>query len=151
MRDELQIFRNLLKKKGMRHTPERESIIEEILSSTDHFDVDELFIRMKKNTGVSKASIYRTIPLLIEAGLISEVFLEDGHMHYEPVYGRGHHCHLRCKKCRKVIEFSDSRLDEIEADIGQQFDFFPDSHRLEILGLCSSCASEETASLMEIK
>ena len=141
MRDELQIFRDLLKKRGMRNTPERESIIEEILSSADHFDVDELFIRMKNKSGVSKASIYRTIPLLIEAGLISEVFREDGHMHYEPVYGRDRHCHLRCNICRKVFEFTDPRIDEIEEDIERKFEFKPEGHRLEIYGLCSSCSS----------
>ena len=142
MREELQVFRDLLKKRAMRYTPERESIIEEILSSSEHFDVDELFIRMKAKTGISKASIYRTIPLLIEAGLISEVFREDGHMHYEPAYGRDHHCHLRCNRCRKVFEFTDPRIHDIEKDVGKKFNFLPDGHRLEILGLCSSCSSK---------
>ena len=68
---------------------------------------------MKKKSPVSKASIYRTIPLLIETGLIGEVFLENGHMHYELIYGREHHCHLRCSKCNAIVEFTDKRLNQI--------------------------------------
>ncbi|MBW2092980.1 MAG: transcriptional repressor [Deltaproteobacteria bacterium] len=143
MQNEIQIFRKLLKKRGMRNTPEREAIIESIISSPDHFDVDELYLRMKQKTSVSRASIYRTIPLLIEAGLINEVFHEDGHMHYERAYGRDHHCHLRCSNCRKIIEFSDPRLGEIEKEVGQKFNFETQGHRLEVFGLCSDCAAKE--------
>ncbi|MBW1708986.1 MAG: transcriptional repressor [Deltaproteobacteria bacterium] len=141
MKDEIQILRELLKKRGMRNTPEREAIIEAIFSKPDHFDVDELYLRMKEKTGVSKASIYRTIPLLIEAGLIDEVFHEDGHMHYERAYGSEHHCHLRCSKCRKIIEFYDKRISEIEKEVGEKFDFAIEGHRLEVFGLCSDCAT----------
>jgi Fur family transcriptional regulator, ferric uptake regulator len=138
---EIRIFRDFLKKRGLRHTREREAIVREILSSDEHFDVDELYIRMRKKNGQgSKASIYRTIPLLLEAGLITEVFLENGHMHYEHVYGRDHHCHLRCVKCRTIIEFADRRLQEIERDVAQKHGFITEGHKLEIMGLCSTCS-----------
>jgi Fur family ferric uptake transcriptional regulator len=136
---EIKLFHDFLKRRGMRHTREREAIVREILSSDEHFDVDELFIRLKKKSGVSKASIYRTIPLLIEAGLISEVYLENGHMHYEHVYGRDHHCHLRCNHCRTIIEFTDPRLTEIEEDLARKFNFVTDGHKLEITGICPKC------------
>ncbi|MFH1134591.1 MAG: transcriptional repressor [Pseudomonadota bacterium] len=139
MKPEIAIFQEFLKKRGMRQTREREAIIREALSTDDHFDVDELFIRLKKKDGVSKASIYRTIPLMIEAGLLAEVYLENGHMHYEHVFGRDHHCHLRCRQCKKIIEFFDHRLGEIERDISQRFGFTGDEHKMEILGLCSEC------------
>ena len=139
---EIEIFRKFIHKRGLRNTRERESIVKEIFSSADHFDVDELYLRLKKKTGVSKASIYRTIPLLIEANLITEVYLEDGHMHYEQVYGRDHHCHLRCNKCRKIIEFSDPRLPEIEREVAEKIGFVPEGHKLEITGLCPTCAKE---------
>ena len=139
MEPELKHFRQFLKKRGMRHTKERTAIVREILSSQDHFDVDELFIRLKKKSGVSKASIYRTIPLLIEAGLVTEVYLENGHMHYEHVYGRDHHCHLRCNNCRIIIEFSDSRLADIEREVADRHGFVSDGHKLVISGLCPKC------------
>ena len=142
VKQEIGVFRDFLKKRAMRHTKEREAIVREILSSEDHFDVDELFIRLKKKTGVSKASIYRTIPLLIEAGLITEVYLENGHMHYEHVYGRDHHCHLRCNNCKKIVEFADERLEGIERDVATKYGFVCEGHKLEIQGLCSDCAAE---------
>ena len=140
MEPEILIFREFLKKRGLRNTREREAIIREILSTDDHFDVDELFLRLKKKSqGGSKASIYRTIPLLLEAGIITEVYLENGHMHYEQVYGRDHHCHLRCTNCRTIIEFSDSRLKEIEQEVAKKYKFINEGHKMDIMGLCPKC------------
>ena len=140
MEPEIKIFADFIKKRGMRQTKEREAILREVLAAGDHFDVDELFIRLKKKSGVSKASIYRTIPLLLEAGLITEVYLENGHMHYEHVYGRDHHCHLRCDHCRTIIEFADPRLGEIEKEIAARYGFQATGHKMEITGCCPKCS-----------
>jgi len=139
MEPEVAIWREYLKKRGMRKTPEREAIVKEVLSFGEHFDVDSLWLRLKKKSGVSKASIYRTIPLLIDVGLITEVYLENGHMHYEYVYGREHHCHLRCTNCKKTIEFSDDRLTAIEHELGAKHGFVTNGLKVEILGLCPKC------------
>jgi Fur family ferric uptake transcriptional regulator len=139
MEPELGVFQDFLKKRGLRRTREREAILKEVLSMGDHFDVDELYIRLKKKSAVSRASVYRTIPLLIEAGLITEVYLENGHMHYEHVYGRDHHCHLRCNICRRIIEVSDKRIDEVEKDIAERYGFISDGHKLDITGICPEC------------
>lgn len=144
MKSELEIFREFLKRKGMRYTPEREIIIREIFATHEHFDVDSLYISMrKKDARVSKASIYRLIPLLIEAGLIEEVFFDSGQMYYEHIYGHEHHCHLRCIKCRKIQEFSDSRLKDIENDLSERFNYKILRHKLEVMGLCSDCRDEQ--------
>ncbi len=142
MEPEIKIFREFLKRRGLRNTREREIIVRAIFSRYDHFDVDQLYLSLKKKGGVSKPSIYRTIPLLIEAGLITEVFLEDGHMHYEHIYGREHHSHFRCRNCRKIVEFHDPRLDEIERELGARHGFTTEGHKMEIYGLCSSCAAK---------
>ena len=60
-------------------------------------------------------------------------------MHYEHVYGRDHHCHLRCNNCRTIIEFTDPRLMEIEKDLARKFNFVTDGHKLEITGICPKC------------
>ena len=145
MEREIKIFEDFLKKRGLRRTTLRETIVREILSSDEHFDVDELFIRLRKSPalGVSKASIYRTIPLLLDAGLITEVYLENGHMHYEHVCGRGHHCHLRCVNCRAIIEFTDQRLTDIEQEVAKAHSFLSHGHKMEIMGLCPKCRGEQ--------
>lgn len=140
MHKEVERFRSFIKEKGLRNTPEREAIIVEIFAFPDHFDVDELYLRLRKTgSRVSKASIYRNIPLIMECGLIREIWHEDGHMHYEPVYGQSHHCHLRCLQCGKVIEFVEDDLKDIEERVARRHDFEIVDHRLDMLGYCLEC------------
>lgn len=140
MGNEIELFRSFIKGKGLRNTPEREEVIVEIFATQDHFDVDELYLRLR-NTGsrVSKASIYRNIPLIMECGLIKEVWHEDGHMHYEPVYGQNHHCHLRCLQCGKIIEFVENDLKDMEKRLAKKHSFEILDHRLDMVGYCSEC------------
>jgi len=147
MGGEIQMFRSFITSKGLRNTPEREEIIEEIFSNHDHFDVDELYLRLRrKGSKISKASIYRNIPLIMECGLIKDVWLEDGHMHYEHIYGHGHHCHLRCVKCGKVVEFVDESLRDLERRLGEENGFEIIDHRLDITGYCPDCRAEKKVS-----
>ena len=139
--DAIQKFREYVKEKGLRNTPEREIIIDEIFSIHNHFDVDDLFLRLRnKKKRISKASLYRTIPLLIDSGLIKEVYFEDGHLHYEHIYGHKHHCHLRCVNCGRIIEFADDEIRAIQARIGKKYGFAITTHRFELLGYCPLCA-----------
>ena len=142
--DAIQKFREYIKEKGLRNTPERETIIDEIFAIHDHFDVDELFLQLRnKKKRISKASLYRTIPLLIDSGLIKEVYFENGHLHYEHIYGHKHHCHLRCICCGRIIEFADDEIGAIQSRIGKQYDFTVTTHRFELLGYCSLCAQAQ--------
>jgi len=140
MKDEIEVFREFIQKKGLRNTPERETIIEEIFATHDHFDVDELYLRLKnQKKKISKPSIYRLIPYLLESGLIQEAYFEDGHPHYEHVYGHEHHCHLRCLSCGKVIEFQEKALRKVEGKLTKKYDFLVKGHKLEVSGYCPKC------------
>ena len=140
MQNEIQVFRAFIRKKGLRNTPERELIIKEIFSTHDHFDVDELYLRLRrKNKKVSKPSIYRLIPLLLESGLIQEAYFEDGHLHYEHIYGHEHHCHLRCITCGKTIEFSEKSMKRMEKRLADKYGFRVEGHKLEVFGYCQKC------------
>lgn len=140
MPDELEVFRKYIKKRSLRYTPERETIIKEIFAQHDHFDVDTLYLRLRnQGKNVSKASIYRTIPLLLESGLIQEVFYKDGHMHYEHIYGHHHHCHLRCIDCGKIVEFRNESMYQLEKKLAEQYGFDITGHKLDVFGLCPKC------------
>ena len=144
MDDVIGLFRSFISQKGLRNTPEREDIIKVIFGDHNHFDVDDLYLRLRhKNSKVSKASIYRNIPLIMECGLIKEVWHEDGHMHYEHTYGHRHHCHLRCITCGKVVEFVERDLERISERLGSSNDFEIINHRLDITGYCSKCRNEK--------
>ena len=136
----IETFREFVREKKLRNTPEREVIIQEVFANHDHFDADDLFLRLRsKKKRVSKASIYRTIPLLVESGLIKEVFFEGGHLHYEHIYGHKHHCHLRCICCGMILEFVEDEVFEIQNKIGVKNGFEATGHRLEIFGYCPQC------------
>jgi Fur family ferric uptake transcriptional regulator len=140
MKTEIEVFQEFLAQKGMRLTPEREAVLVEVFAEHDHFDIDELFMRLRqKGQRISRASIYRTLPLLVESGLVNEVYFEEGHLHYEHIYGHEHHCHLRCLGCRLIMEFRDDGVEEAEKRIGQANDFETTGHKLEIYGYCSQC------------
>ncbi|MDL2260327.1 transcriptional repressor [Deltaproteobacteria bacterium OttesenSCG-928-K17] len=139
LKQDMESFRAFLKLNGHRVTREREAIAEAVLTNKGHFDVDELFLTLRVKAGVSKASIYRTIPILIESGMLAAVYLEDGHMHYERVYGCEHHSHLRCTACGRIFEFSVPELPELEKAVCGQKNFKSEGHKFEIWGLCSKC------------
>jgi len=140
MKPEADAFREFLESKGMRATPERQAILAEVFAEHEHFDVEELIMRLRrKGQRLSRASVYRTLSLLVESGLVQAVYFEDGHMHYEHVYGHDHHCHLRCLGCRRIIEFRNGLVEETEARLGRMHDFVITGHRLEVFGYCADC------------
>ncbi|HLC16360.1 MAG TPA: Fur family transcriptional regulator [Thermodesulfovibrionia bacterium] len=134
------IFREFLQNNELRYTKEREEILQGILSMQGHFDTEELLIQLRKqNCKASLASIYRTIPLLIQSGLIEEVIKTEKHTRYEVKYGKEHHDHMICQRCGKLIEFYSDKLEQLQNEIAHSYDFMPVSHILEIKGYCFEC------------
>ncbi len=139
----LKDFKKFIKRKGLKYTPEREEILKEILTIEDHFDVDELYLKLKnKGSKISKASIYRTLPLLIEGGYIQEVYKQEGHSHYEVTLNKLPHLHFICIKCNKVKEAIDEKLAELINKYGEELGFKLLTYHLEIFGICPECKEE---------
>jgi Fur family ferric uptake transcriptional regulator len=133
-------FRDFLRSKGLKFTPERRSILREALSLHQHFDVEMLYRRLgRKREKISLATVYRTIPLLVESGMIKEALRRQGHVTYEHVYGHRHHDHLVCVVCGKTIEFFDTKLERRKEEVCKEYRFEPTEHRLTISGVCSDC------------
>ncbi len=105
-----------------------------------HFEAEELAYRLrKKGKRISKASVYRTIPLLLEAGLIKEVIHGEKHHHYERIRDDKEHDHMICLKCGQIVEFQDQSLKQIEAKICEKYEFRPQKVLVEIFGYCKKC------------
>ena len=133
-------FTEFILGKGLKSTRKRKEILEEVLETEGHFDPDELYIRLKqKGSKVSRASVYRTLPLLVESGFIEEVERVDKHAHYEKVSSASHHDHMICIKCGKVIEFFSPTLEMLQDEICQKEKFHKVRHSLEIFGFCEEC------------
>jgi Fur family ferric uptake transcriptional regulator len=141
---ELQIFQEYIRQRGLRRTPEREEILREIFEVHGHFDVDGLYLQLKgKGSKVSKASIYRALPLFIDCGLIREVDFSEGHWHYEHIYGHAHHNHLCCLGCGEIQEFEEPALKLLEEQLAQKYDYLIKGHQLQVRGYCPACRRKD--------
>ncbi|GAB4387846.1 MAG: transcriptional repressor [Thermodesulfovibrionales bacterium] len=144
MKSDKEKFRNFLRDRGLKFTREREAIVDEVLSRKGHFDLEELHMSMKKDgSGVSRASIYRTLPLLLESGVLEEVERTDKHAHYEHTPPREHHDHMLCVSCGKVIEFYSGALERLQDRLCHERQFDGISHTLEIKGYCRRCSGRK--------
>jgi len=135
-----QKFEEFLKLKELKYTSERKLILKAIFLFYKHFDVEELFEKMRKQGNhISRATIYRTIPLLLKSGLITETLRCQDKISYENIFNKKHHDHLLCVKCGKIIEFYNEKIEKLQEEVCRQHNFVPIEHRLGIKGYCEDC------------
>lgn len=137
-------FKEYLESKNLKFTPERQAILSRVFANPKHFEADELLVDLRLNKlRISKATIYRTLSLLVKSGLLREVIFGERHAHYEQVYGNEHHDHLVCNDCGKIIEFIEYRIEKLQDEVCRKNKFEPESHRLQIQGLCEDCTKKD--------
>jgi Fur family ferric uptake transcriptional regulator len=133
-------FRRYLAGQKLKMTAERRLVLVEALGSREHFGAEDLHLRfLRKRIPMSRATIYRALEHLVESGLLRRVYLDRKKASYEPVHGRGHHEHMICLSCGKVIEFLDDALEQRQDKICHDLKFKPLRHSLRIVGLCRKC------------
>ncbi|MCG9879559.1 MAG: transcriptional repressor [Bacteroidia bacterium] len=128
-------FVEYLEKHQQRKTPERFAILDEIYSNKEHFDVETLFEHMKnRNYRVSRATVYNTLDLLLDCGLVIKHQFGKNISRYERSYGFRQHDHLICNHCNEVLEFCDPRLQQIKNTMGELMQFSITNHSLYLFG-----------------
>jgi Fur family ferric uptake transcriptional regulator len=134
------IFSAHLEKHGLRKTPERFAILEEIYSRNDHFDAETLYNElMSQKYRVSRATVYNTLELLLSCDLVSRHQFGKNQAQYEKSYGYKQHDHIICVDCRKVVEFCDPRIQQIQTMMGELLNFSITHHSLQMYGVCGNC------------
>lgn len=137
------IFHNHLRRVGLKHTEQRDVILRAFLDTRDHLSTDELFrLVRKKDERIGFTTVYRTLKLLAECGLASEVAFNDGIARYEHQYNRRNHHHMVCTECGSSVEFFSSDIERIEREIGRKHEYLTTRHTFQIYGLCDACQSK---------
>ena len=132
-----EIFRNFLKSGKNRITPERFEVLEAALDHEGHFGADDLYILMKNaKSTVSRATVYKTVELLVQCDLLSKRHFGENTTRYESSFKKQVHDHLICMNCGRIVEFSNEQLSELPGKISieQGFDF--ESYSFNIFGRC---------------
>lgn len=132
-----------LKLKGYKLTPQRRAIVNIIIQNEgSHLTAEELYDLVKKECPeIGLATVYRTIQLLEDIGIVFKINLDDGCNRYELVDEdeiHQHH-HLICRKCGKVIQVEEDLLDTIEKNVEKEYKFKIENHSLKFIGLCNEC------------
>lgn len=131
-------FRKHLKDGGYRITPERFEILDAIIAYEGHFVADELFIEMKKkNSEISRATVYNTLELLTQCSLLSKRNFGENKTRYEANLGRTSHDHLICTDCGAIMEFSTPKVKKLIEEITSELGFQPTGYSFNIFGKCN--------------
>ena len=140
------LMKHLKSSGNLRSTSSRIAVLNAVLQSQGHFDAESLYYRMiSGGTKISKATVYNTLDLLQECGLVSKYRFTEHSSRYEKAFGRPHHHHLICTECGKVIDYRDFVQEELELvkkteeTLAKKYGFLIKDHNIEFLGLCEKC------------
>ena len=135
-------WRAYLDDNGLNTTQQRELIIEQFLRCRDHVSIEDLLARVKKrNPKIGYATVYRTLKLLVDAGLAAHRQFGEGQARFE--LAGSHHDHLICTECGHIVEFEDEAIEDLQDAIARRFGFQLQKHRHELYGVCGKCQSPE--------
>jgi Fur family ferric uptake transcriptional regulator len=124
--------------KKLRMTAQRQAIINSVFNTEEHFTAEQLLAwARERDKSVSRATVYRTLPLLTESGLVREMDFGKKCMLYDPNYAEHpNHNHIICSDCERIVEFESAKIDKLESEISQRLGFSIRSQRLQITGDC---------------
>jgi Fur family ferric uptake transcriptional regulator len=132
----------ILRKNGYKLTPQRHAVLRAIADTNDHLTALELYARVNERCpSIGKVTVYRLLEILSRLNLVCEVHGDGICKNYLMRRPTGHHHHLICSGCNKVIDFTDCDLTDLERRLAGENDFVIQGHLLEFHGLCHECKS----------
>lgn len=135
------LFEGFLRRQGLNVTQPRRAVVEAVFALPAHFEAADLWGALR-GTVSSAATVYRTLELLEQAGLVRRVSFGEAHAHYEHVLGREDHGHLVCQGCGRVVEFADPGLKKVVTQAAERYGFSLSETVVQGYGLCPTCRAQ---------
>jgi Fur family transcriptional regulator, ferric uptake regulator len=144
----LERFRRYLREHHQPITRQRDHVARVVFLSHDHLSVEGIRRELRQQGArVGLATVYRTLDLLVESGLVRAHEFGEGFKRYEPMTSQEHHEHLICERCGRVLEFAHERLERMLPVLADEQGFQHRRHRVEIYGVCRTCRQQELGPL----
>ena len=136
----LENYKIFLRKKDLKITSQRLAVLEEIIKDKGHRESEEIYLAIKRGkTYVSRATVYRTLDILVQYKFVRKLNFGDGRARYESKIDSIHHDHLICDICGKIIEFMDIDIENLQEKIAKKFQFSLKRHTHQLFGICKEC------------
>ena len=136
-------FEDYLKSCGLRLTQKRLDVLNQVFDYPGHFQTEDLLVQMRRNGYlVSRPTIYRTLPLLVRNGLLTEFIDAQKNTRYESIHSLREHAHLICLRCSQIVEFKEPQIDALQKAVCEAHNFKAVRFRNEIIGYCAECQAE---------
>jgi Fur family ferric uptake transcriptional regulator len=135
-------FERFLRSRALKLTPQRARIFERAFATHEHFSAERLYewLRAEDGPKVSRATVYRTLALLVEGGFVNSLDVGRGELVYEHVLGHRHHDHMVCLECGRIEEFHDERIEALQQEACARKGFQLVSHSHRLVGTCRACS-----------
>lgn len=133
-------LKNILKHEGLRYTSQREAIWNELRSSREHRDAEAIYLALRQsNIEVSRATVYRTIDVLVKNKLVRKLDVGIGPSKFEYKSDSSHHDHIICIQCGKIDEFLENSIEELQDKIAAEYGYKLVRHIHQLFGICRNC------------
>lgn len=133
-------FVRYLKSHRIKYTRPRQAILKAVLRIHEHFEAEQLLAQLRQaGDRVAKATVYRTLPLLVDCGILKQIRFSDHQAHFEKAFGEAPHDHMVCRRCGRIIEFSSTGVERLRTELAKAHRFHAVTHRFQISGLCDGC------------
>jgi Fur family ferric uptake transcriptional regulator len=132
---ELDLVIERLEMRGHRVTETRRRVIQALLDAPNHFTIEDVLHAVPD---VGRATVFRTMKMLLDLNVVCRVLMEDGSLHYR-LSARGHHHHLVCRACGRVEDFTKCDVSSLIAELARNTEYQIEGHWLEVYGTCASC------------
>ena len=140
MATNVQLLKDGLQNEGLRYTSQRQIVWDEICKTDDHRDAEEIYFKIKQGGHkVSRATVYRTIDVLVKNNLVRKLELGDGRNRYENKLDSSHHDHIVCIQCGRIDEFMDENIEKLQDEIAKKYHFKIVRHIHQLFGICKDC------------